>query len=59
MVLLNLVTTSGTTSTKYEYRETGNEQAIHLSHSHQIFLKSSNTYLESAVQKRLLDEGDG
>lgn len=40
----NLETNSGTISTKYEYRETVNEQSIHLSPSHLVPHKSSNTH---------------
>lgn len=36
----NLETNSGTISTKYEYRETMNEQSIHLSPSHLVPHKS-------------------
>lgn len=43
-VLLNLVTNNGTTVQNMSIERQGNEWAINLSPSHQIFLKSSNSY---------------
>lgn len=45
----NLETNSGTINKKYEYRETVNEQSIHLSPSHLVPHKSSNTFFDTCT----------